>query len=154
MDLFLFRSSASFLMKTTAKKKGRVVTYERDIICLPRSFVKQGNLIDIPRKRSVRQALAINKLVGKIQLDSAMSQADIFHEVRSVFRTPMRGDNFFRFKVLQSSGGDSRNLVIPEVSKSYRWTASAFAGKNAKTPVYIMAMDDLNVSSDFSRLLQ
>ena len=29
---------------------------------------------------------------------------------------------------------------------TYRWTAAAFAGKNAKTPIYILAMDDLKVS--------
>ena len=69
-----------------------------------------------------------------------MTQLEIFEEVRSVFRTPMNGDDYFRFKVLQSSGGDSRNLVIPELSSTYRWTAAAFAGKNAKTPIYILAL--------------
>ena len=82
--------------------------------------------------------LAINKLVGKIQLNSAMSQSEIFQEVRSVFRTPIGGDDHFQFKVLQSSVGDSRNLVIPELSSSYHWSASAVAGKNAKSPIYIL----------------
>ena len=114
-------------------------------MCLPRQFARQGNLIDIPRKRHIRQKLAINKLVGKIQVNSSMTQSDIFMEVRSVFRTPMNSDDCFRFKVLQSSGGDSRNLVIPELSSTYRWTASAFVSKNAKIPIYILAVDDLKV---------
>lgn len=127
------------------RKKERVVTYERDIVCLPRSFAKHGSLIDIPRKKSIRQFLAINKLVGKIQIDSGMTQSEIFREVRSVFRTPMGDDDRFQFKVLQSAGGDSRNLVIPQLSSSYCWTASALAGKNAKCPIYILASDNLKV---------
>ena len=111
----------------STKKKERAVTYERDIVCL--LFAKHGSLIDIPRKKSIRQLLAMNKLVGKIQINSGMVQGDIFREVRSVFRTRMGDDDHFQFKVLQSAGGDSRNLVIPQLSPTYRWTASAFAGK-------------------------
>ena len=98
----------------STKKKERAVTYERDIVCL--SFAKHGSLIDIPRKKSIRQLLAMNKLVGKIQINSGVVQGDIFREVRSVFRTPMGDDDHFQFKVLQSAGGDSRNLVIPQLS--------------------------------------
>ena len=115
-------------------------------MCLPRSFAQHGSLINIPRKKSIRQLLAVNKLVGKIQINSGMMQSDIFREVRSVFKTPMGNDDHFQFKVLQSAGGDSRDLVIPQLSSSYRWMASAFAGKNAKCPIYILAMDDLKVS--------
>lgn len=147
MSVFYILRRSAFHLQVPRKNKGRekVQIYERDIVCLPRSFTKHG-IIDIPRKKSVRQLLAINKLVGKIQIDSAMSQSDIFREVRSVFSAPMGGDNFFQFKVLQSAGGDSRNLVLPQLSSSYRWTPSAFAGKNAKCPIYILAMDDLKVS--------
>ena len=126
-------------------KAERAVTFERDIVCLPRSFGKEGSLIDIPRKKSIRHFLAINKLVGKIQINSSMKQSDLFREVRSVFRTPMGDDNHFQFKVLQSAGGDSRNLIVPQLSPSYRWTASALAGKNAKCPIYVLALDKLKV---------
>ena len=47
----------------------------------------------------MRKMLAINKLVGKIQLTSGMTQSEIYEEVRSVFRVPMGGDNHFQFKV-------------------------------------------------------
>ena len=75
-----------------------------------------------------------------------MDEADIFEEIRSVFRVPMYDDNRFEFQILQSSGGDSRNLVIPELSSSYKWTAAAIAGRNAKAPIYILAVDELMVS--------
>ena len=131
------------------KGKGKLVTYERDIICLPKSFSRQGNLIDVPRKKEIRRMLAVNKLIGKIQLHSGMEQEEIYEEICSVFSTPMGGADRFLFKILQSSGGDSRNLVVPELSLSYRWTASTVAGRNSKTPIYILAEDPLLVCGCF-----
>ena len=127
------------------KGKGKLVTYERDIICLPKSFGCQGNLIDIPRKKDIRRMLAVNKLVGKIQLHSGMEQEEIYQEIRFVFSTPMGGADQFLFKILQSSGSDSCNLMVPELSTSYRWTAATAAGKNSKAPIYILAEDSLLV---------
>ena len=101
------------------KGKGKLNVYERDIVCLPHNFVKHGDIIDIPRKKHIRHYLAVNKLVGKIQLNSNMTESDIFNEIRSVFRVPMGYSEYFRFKILQSSGGDSRSLIIPELSPSY-----------------------------------
>lgn len=84
--------------------------------------------------------------MGKIQLHSGMSEFEIFEEIRSVFHTPMRDNDDFQFKILQSSGGDSRSLMVAELSASYKWSASAVAGKVAKTPIYILAEDNLHVS--------
>ena len=53
----------------------------------------------------------------------------------------------FKFKILQSSGGDSRSLIVPELSHSYKWSASAVAGRNAKTPIYILAEEELQVGN-------
>ena len=128
----------------TSKSK-KVYSYERDIICLPKWFTSEGELISIPRKKSVKHFLAVNKLVGKIQFTSQMDEGEISDEIRSVFRVPMDNNVDFRFKVLQSSGGESRFLMIPEVSNSYMWIASTIAGRNAKSPIYILAEDDLKV---------
>ncbi len=142
---------SSFLQKrqeenfTKGKGKGKLYTYERDIVCIPHSFLQHGDIVEIPRKKHIRHFLAVNKLVGKIQLNSNMDESEIFNEVRSVFRVPMGYCDNFKFKILQSSGGDSRSLIFPELSHSYRWTASAVAGRNAKTPIYILAEDELQV---------
>ena len=69
----------------------------------------------------------------------------MFDEIRSVFHSPMNDNSDFQFTILQSSGGDSRTLMVPELSDSYRWTAGSLAGRNAKTPIYILANDDLQV---------
>ena len=121
------------------------MSYDRDIVCLPKSFGEQSDLIKIPKKKSVREFLAINKLIGKIQLNSAMREEEIFAEIRASFRRPMNEDDSFRFKILQPSGGDARCLMIPEVSESYKWSAGAVAGRNAKIPIYILAEDELKV---------
>ena len=123
----------------------RVYTYDRDIICLPRTYADDEGLVKIPRQRSAREFLAVNKLIGKIRLSSAMTEDKIMEEIRSVFRTPMDEDSRFPFQILQSSGGSSKSLTIPVLSASYQWTAGAVAGKNSKTPIYILAEDKLKV---------
>jgi hypothetical protein len=77
-----------------------------------------------------------------------MDEHDIFQEMRSVFRTPMGYDDRFRFTILQTSGGDSKSLMVPELSSSYKWTASAIAGRNAKVPIYVLAEDELQLCTD------
>ena len=122
------------------------LTYERDIICLPKNMRGKGN-IKIPRFRSARKMLAKNRLIGKVALTSDMDEDKIQSEICSVFHTAMR-DPIFPFTVLQAAGGTSKSLTIPSLSTSYRWTASAVAGKNAKVPIYILAEVDLEVSPE------
>ena len=106
---------ASHLQKCSAKKsKGkktstgqRMYTYDSHIICLPKSHLGKDGLVRIPRKKSLRDYLAMNKLVGKIRLTSDMSEGAIFREIRSVFEGPMAGNLLFRFKILQTCGGGS-----------------------------------------------
>ena len=120
-------------------------TYDRDIICFPKSFTSDDNLIKIPRKQEVRDFLASNNLTGKIRLTSAMTEEEIMSEIRSVFEGPMMYDTKFRFRILQPSGGSSKSLTIPVQSSSYKWTVSSIAGKNTKVPIYILAEESLQV---------
>ena len=126
---------------SSQQPKERVYTYERDIICLPHSFA--GKLIKIPRNRD---ALSESGLVGKMTLSSNMTEDELFSEIRSVFRGPMGGSADFPFQVLQPTGGSSRSLTVPAVSSTFRWTAAAIAWKSTKTPIYILAQDNLQVS--------
>ena len=74
---------------TTRRGKGKLIyTYERDIVCLPKWFAKRGDVIKIPRKKPMRHFLAVNKLLGKIQLNSSMGEDEIFD-------VPMDGDSGF-----------------------------------------------------------
>ena len=124
----------------------RMYTYDRDIICLPKSELGKDGLVRIPRKKSMRDFLAMNKLIGKIRLTSDMSEGAIFREIRSVFEGPMDGNPNFPFKILQTCGGGSKTLSAPVLSSSFKWTAGAVAGRNSKVPVYILAECNLIVS--------
>lgn len=119
-------------------------TKDFHLLCLPRSYESRGGTIKIPRGTGIRDYLANN---GKIRLTSDMDEKAIFDEIRSVFRTPMNDCHLFDFSILQQTGGASKSLTVPAVSSSFKWTASAVAGKNAKVPIYIIAREDLKVCS-------
>ena len=106
-------------------------SYDRDIMCLPKCHTDRSGLVKIPQKKNVCDFLARNHLMGKICLSSERSEKSITREVRSVF------DKDFPFKILQNSGGSSRTVSTPAVSSSFKWTASAVSGRNAKVPIYI-----------------
>lgn len=95
------------------------------------SFISEAGRIRIPRNKRDREYLVANKLVGKIQLQSDMSEAQIFNEIQSVFQYPMGCNDEFSFTILQQSGGGSKFLMVPELSSSYKWTAGAVAGRNS-----------------------
>lgn len=82
-----------------------------------------------------------------------MKQREIFDEIRSVFRSPMGFDEEFEFTILQSAGGEAKGLMVPELSDSYKWTAGAVAGRNAKVPIYILAQDQLQVCAPKFKLI-
>ena len=74
-----------------------------------------------------------------------MTELQIFDEIRSIFSCPMNEDMEFPIKIVQISGGGSKTLTVPVVSSTYKWTAGAVAGKNAKCPIYVLADDPLKV---------
>ena len=129
---------------TKPQPSSRNVFYDRDIICLPYSFLNDGK-VSIPRL-GTRDMLARNGLLGKIRLSSLMSEDEIFSEIRSVFSVSMGEKDDFHFTILQPAGGGSKSLTIPSLSPTYKYTASAAAGKNSKMPIYILALEDLQVS--------
>ncbi len=106
---------------------------------------KCTDMVPIPRSASVRDYLGKNGLIGKIQLESSMTEEQIFSEVRSVFKQAMGSCATFGFEILQPTGGVSKSLTIPAMSSSFRWTASSIASKSAKQPIYILAVDELQV---------
>ena len=102
-------------------------TYERDIVLLPLSFkTKNKSKITIPRSRDV---LADNHLIGRIVLESLMSEEEIFDEIRNVFREAMGSKDDFDVIILQHTAGKSKALMIPALTDSYKWTAASVAGK-------------------------
>lgn len=131
-----------------SKKAKQHDKYSRDILCLPNNFhYSRSGGIPIPRSKSTCDMLGRNGLIGKIALKSSMNEGDIMDEIRSVFSIPMKEKKDFQFTILQASGGNSKSLSIPALSASFRWTAGAVAGKSSKMPIYILALEPLDVSA-------
>jgi hypothetical protein len=96
--------------------------------------------------RASLEFICHNNLRGKIRLMSDMTEGDIFDEIRSVFNF----EPTFSFDILQPAGGKFKNLVVPSLSASYSWTASAVAG-SSKSPNSDIKV---NIISDFTRSLR
>ena len=138
---FLRRSSAKTLKK---EKKNKLIQYNRDVVCLPHSFAKEGlssKSITIPRGKQ-RIRLAELGLQGKVTLNSDMSEEDIFTEIRSAFADAMGHDPCFPFKFLQVSGSGTKTLAVPSLSQSFQWTPQEVC-KLGKTCIYILAESKL-----------
>ena len=64
-------------------KKGaavKITTYNRGIICLPKATARDGRNIKILRSKT-REFLSRNGLIGKIQIDSSMSEMDLMQGI-------------------------------------------------------------------------
>jgi hypothetical protein len=44
-----------------------------------------------------------------------------------------------------AAGGSSKSLMVPSLSASFHWSAVSVAGKNSKSPIYILAEEELEV---------
>ena len=102
-------------------KKIKFLEWDRDIMCIPRSFAN-GNDITIPRGQ-IRSSLATRGLSGKLRLNTNMTEEEIFSEIRSVFSKVMNNDEKFKFEILQSAGGGTKTLMVPCRSSQFKWTA-------------------------------
>ena len=127
------------------KKKTPLITYDRDIVCLTKQFVRKNGTVKIPRSADSLEYLCRNGLKGKIRLVSTMSEEEIMDEIRSVFKRPFN-DQEFSFEILQHGGGKFKSLVVPSLSSSFSWTASAVAG-GSKSPIYILTRTGIDVST-------
>lgn len=70
------------------KAAPKTTCYVRDIVLLPSEFRNRYSEITIPR-RTKRSLLATAGLVGKIEIDSGMSQDDVHREICEVYSEPM-----------------------------------------------------------------
>lgn len=129
---------------STSKRSKRIVTWDRDIVCLPKENYK-CQTIPYPRGK-YRSRLAAQGLIGKIHLTSEMSIEDVKAEVCSVFHKAMNEKSDFSFVFLQPTGGGTQSLTIPSVSSSFTWNAQQVARLgNNKGTIFIMAQEDLQL---------
>ena len=129
------------------KKRSResAQVWDRDIVCIPKAD-GEASPISFPRGKS-RAKLAAKRLIGKIRLTSTMSENEMEKEVRSVFKCQMHNREDFPFVFLQCTGAGSKSLSIPSKSATFTWTPQQVAKLgNSKSPIYILAQDELACS--------
>lgn len=127
----------------------KTTRYIRDIVLLPREWVKDHQNVTIPRKERRKTAQA--GLIGKIEFDSDMSGEDVIKEVCRVFANPMglspqlvESGERFKFRYLQKAGAGSRSLCCPSVSTTFEWTGK-MVSTVAKSGgcIYLLADEDI-----------
>ena len=84
----LFENLRSRSRGTKKKASAKITSYVRDAILLPMDFKTPDGDIVIPRAAR-RTKLGKAGLVGKIEIDSSMTDSDVCREVCEVFATPM-----------------------------------------------------------------
>ena len=131
--------------KSSQKSKRRqVISWDRDIVCLPKGYVK-SQVVAYPRGK-YRSRLAAMGLIGKIHISADMSSENVEAEIRSVFSQPMKNNPTFSFSYLQPTGGGARSLTTPVVSINFVWSAQQVAKLgNNKGCIYIKAEEDLEL---------
>jgi len=130
--------SSGSCRKASKRRAEQPTFYERDIICLPLEYPETPGIFPFPRGK-IRGNLGRQGLIGKICLSSAMTQEEIFSEIRSCFKEPFGGDAEFPFKVLQSAGAGSKSLILPSLSSNYEWKAKEVSSSGGTRAIYIWA---------------
>lgn len=120
----------------------RLVTWDRTILCIPKSSSK--SILSIPRGKA-RTHLQSNGLCGKIRLTSDMNECDILEEIRSTFKDAMGHNPNFPIQFLQTGGGGSKSLSVPSVSSSFSLTAKEVAKLSGQGCLYVQALADLRL---------
>ena len=127
------------------EKVPRLITWDRNIVCLPKNYHGKGGnrrVLPIPKGKA-RISLQARGLCGKIRLHSEMSESEVSKEVRSTFQDAMGQDSNFPFCFLQTGGGGTKSLTMPAVSSSFTWTAKEVAKLSGQGCLYIQAEAEL-----------
>lgn len=129
---------------------GKMTTYMRDTILLPPEYISKNGDIKVPRSIN-RTKLGKAGLVGKIEIDSGMSAADVSKEICEVFAKPMgytKEDiiegRLFSFSYLQTTGAGSKSLCIPSVKDGFEWNGKNVASlAKSGSIIYLLAGEEL-----------
>ena len=129
----------------------KIIHYVRDVILLPPQYrSSQTGTVSIPRKTN-QSILGAAGLVGKVELDSFMTENEVRQEICEVFSIPMglttedlKSKNLFPFIYLQRAGSGSRSLCVPSVKSTFDWNGKRVSSlAKAGTCIYILAEKDL-----------
>jgi hypothetical protein len=119
------------------------VSYDRDVILLPKEFKGRGGDVSIPRSTK-KNKLGQAGLVGKFELNSSMSDDDVRAEICQVFAVPMglveedlKSGHLFPFSYLQRTDSG----CLPTVKESFGKKVASLS--KAGGYIYLLAGDEL-----------
>lgn len=128
----------------------KTVHYSRDIVLLPAESRNKSGDVVIPRSGK-RSLLGRAGLIGKIEIDSTMTDLEVRKEICEVFSTSMgittddiKNGYIFPFVYLQRAGSGTRALCLPSVKPSFEWSGKQVASlAKAGSFIYVLAESDL-----------
>ena len=131
-------------------KQEKVITYVQDIILVSMNYKSRSGEIAIPRATK-RNKLGKAGLVGKIEIESTMTDAELRQEICEVFAEPMglseedmKSGHCFPFTYLQKAGAGARYLCIPSVKESFKWNGKQVASlAKSGSFIYLLAEAEL-----------
>ena len=144
------RNSLSTKQSRSEPSCSKATHYSRDIILLPAESRSSSGDVVIPRSGK-RTLLGRAGLIGKIEIDSAMTDLEVRKEICEVFSTPMgitaddiKHGYVFPFTYLQRAGSGTRALCLPSVKASFEWNGKQVASlAKAGSFIYVLAESDL-----------
>lgn len=124
----------------------KMISYVRDVILLPMDYVNCDGEIYIPRCAK-RNKLGKTGLIGKIEINSAMSDQHVREEICAVFSSPMglleddlKNGRLFPFSYLQRAGTGSKSLCSPSVREGFEWSGRQVASlSKSGSFIYLLA---------------
>ena len=126
------------------------VHYSRDIVLLPPEYRNKSGDVVIPRSGK-RSLLGRAGLIGKIEINSTMTDLEVRKEICEVFSMAMgitaddiKHGYIFPFVYLQRAGSGTRALCSPSVKTSFEWNGKQVASlAKAGSFIYVLAESDL-----------
>lgn len=151
-----FERPSIFATSRRKERPPRVLTYLRDIFCLPPECQGQNGTVVIPRG-SRRSALADESsgLLGKIVFQSDWSEERMVEEITRVFAMPfglgtedISAGKRLEFKYLQKTGAGARSLCVPSVTSDFRWDGRQVSTlAKSRGVIYILSVHNVPVVS-------
>ena len=80
-------SQSGAKLSDRSPRRCKVITYDRDVICLTKDFGRKSVTVKIPR-------LCKHGLKGQICFMSSKTEEDTIDDIRSVFKCPLRNQDF------------------------------------------------------------
>jgi len=129
--------------KSMAPEIIKVTTYSRDIFLLPQTCKSDSGDVLIPRGNH-RSLMGRAGLIGKVQINSTMSESDVFAKSMGLTERTLAKWPIFSLHLPAESRIRFRSLCVPSVAPSFEWNGKQVSTlTKAGTFLYVLALEML-----------